>query len=484
METIKITSNHDIIFSENENSASADVKFIICDFDPNANDVSINREKIDNWLQTLLSQPVVGKVITRFDGKKDFSGHNAKIVEEVDDKGNKFKSVEFDTSAFGSFYEVNIEEIDETEYIVAKAKVWKRFKEAYSILKKRAESKKGLKTSWEINVSESHQETINKKNIKVIDNGEFIGHCLLGELVSPAYKSSGILEVASTVTDDEFAIALSQDMFNLAENNIEPEKGGNKNMTKENKKELSALTDNDLYKKVRRAINSITDETYYYIAQLYPYDYKAIAYEWDRDSDEDYVQFTYVVNSDDTVSITGQQDVKLRFVPVEEIKSQVSELENKLSEAEKDIAEAGKSITTLSKEKEDLETKVSELESYKVKVEEMEAAEKEKELASKLDELKSFALEDDLIEASELEENEQLSAIFSSLTLENFESSQEKIEVIKGKKAIAKFKETQASHQETETSETKKNPKVKTDLSTEDEGVLSATEIIKSMLNK
>jgi len=266
--------------------------------------------------------------------------------------------------------------------------------------------------------------------------------------------------------------------------NEDSKKGGNE-MTKENEKDLSALTENDVYKKVRQAINKVDSEKYYYVSRIYPYDYKAIAYLWDRDTEEDYVEFIYTVNSDDTISITGQKDVKMKFVPVEEIEDQIAQLQTKLTEAEKEIAEAGKSITQLNKEKEDLETQVSELEPFKAKVEELEAAELEKELSTKKEELKAFALEDELIQVSEIDEDDTLKTIFSELTLENYETSQEKIEVIKGRKAIAKFKEKQqAKKDEVETSQMQSKSKVKSDLSAEDSGVLSSIDIIKSWVKK
>jgi myosin heavy subunit len=300
------------------------------------------------------------------------------------------------------------------------------------------------------------------------------------------------LEVASIVTDDEFASALSQDMLLLSENNLTNtddtiiiDKGGNKKMGKENEKELSGITDNDLYTRVRRAVNSTSDD-WFYIAMLYPYDFRVIAYQWDRESEEDFIEFIYIVNSDDTISITSQKEVKMVFLAKEEIDTQVSELETKLSETEKEVAEAGKSLTELSKEKEKLETQVSELNKYKEKVEELEAAEKEKELSEKKEELKNVALEDNLITSEELESDEQLVTLFSELSLENYETSQEKIELIKGKRAIAKFKESKLASQETiETSEVKTTAKVKTDLNNGDaDGVLTAKDVVMSMLSK
>ncbi|MGG1664523.1 hypothetical protein [Brevibacillus sp. NRS-1366] len=501
-EIIKLHSNHTVLLSEDDNGDSIDAKFIICDFSPNANDVSLNRDNIDDWIDTLLNKPVVGKVIKKVDGKLDFSGHNAKVVEEIDENGNKVKTVEFDTEAFGSFYEVSIEAIDDIDYIVARAKIWKRFKRAYKVFKERVSSKKGLKTSWEISVNESHMEKIKNKNIKVIDSGIFIGHAVLGADVQPAYKNSGVIDVASFEQDTELAEALSQDILALSEDLSSTEdkdetnpydeltisEGGNKSVDDNNKLDTSALTESDVYRKVRKAINSINQDKYYYMSMIYPYEFKAIAYDWNRDKDSDFIEFTYSVNSDDTVSVTGQKEVEMVFMPKSDVDSQISELQEKLNEAEKQIAEAGKSLTELSKEKEQLDVTISELTHYKEKVEEMEQAEKAKELAEKKNELKTLTLEDDLITSEELEQDEQLSTIFSELTLENFEASQEKIDVIKGRKAIEKFKLSKKENTETTTLETSSKNDYKTVKSALNNGdgdaMFSATDIIKSILTK
>lgn len=505
-DTIKIVSGYPIVLSEDENSDVVDAKFIICDFEPNANNVSLNRDTIDQWLDTLINKPLVGKVVTLYNGKEDFSGHNVKIIEEVNADGSKYKTVEFDTQAFGSFYKIQIETIDEKEYITAIAKVWKRFTKAYAVFKKRVESKKGLKTSWEISVIESHNQKIKNKNVKVIDLGSFLGHCALGENVQPAYKSSGVINVSSE-EDLEFAEALTQDILDLSENinndnndkdNIEIvniiESEGGETLPKENDKQTSALTDNDIYTKVRRAINQTSEDKYYYISVIYPYEYKAYAYTWERDSDSDYVEFTYTVNSDDTVSITGQQAVKMKFVPVSEIDSQISELRSKLEEAEKQIAEAGRLLTDATKEKEGLQAQIDELIPFKEKVEQLEQAEKERILAEKKEELKAFAMEDDLISAEELESDEKLANIFAELTIEGFESAQEKIEVIRGRKAIAKFRENKElgnkqddnKADNLETSQAQNDKKPKTDLNNEDSDGLkfSATDIVMSLIGK
>lgn len=499
-ETVKIISDYQIILSEDENSDTVDAKFIICDFDPNGNDVQLNRNTIEDWLDTLVNKPFVGKVVTRYDGKEDFSGHNVKIVEETDKDGQKYKTVEFDTHAFGTFYKAGIETIDEVEYITANAKIWKRFKKAFSVFKKRAESKKGLKTSWEISVSESHKEKIKNKNVKVIDSGVFIGHCALGENITPAYQSSGVIDVASLEQDEEFAQAFSSDVLsmsseddlittdinNLKENTSVSKRGSEKVDNKHiDTNQTSALTENDVYRKVRKAINNSSTDKYYYLSMIQPYEYKAYAYDWNREKDSDFIEFTYSVNSDDTISITSQQDVEMIFKPKTDIDSQLSEFQEKLSEAERQIAEAGKLLTDAKKEKEEIEAQVSQLQPFKDRVEEMEKAEKERELAEKKEELKTFALEDNLISEADLERDDQLTQIFAELTLDTYETSQEKIEVIKGRRAIAKFKES-CTNQDLETSQVQAIKKPKTDLNNSDSDAIkvSAKDIIKGWIGK
>jgi len=454
MQNENIVSTQVIVLSEDTESLnSIDVKFIICDFSVNGNGVKLNRETAEDWIGTLLNMPLVGKVVKKVNGAEDFSGHNVKIVKVTDDEtGETHYEIEFDTQAFGSFYDVQIEEIDGIEYITAKAKVWKRFKKAFEVFSKRINSKQGLKTSWEISVIESHTEKVNGKNVKVIDKGEFIGHCCLGADVKPAYKSSGVIESASENIDQELIDALSEDMISELLNNKESSEGGKQ---VEDKKQVSSLTENDIYRKVRKAINSTSEDKYYYLAMLYPYEYKAIAYVWDREKDTDFIEFTYVVNSNDTISITSSREVEMVFVPKSKIDEELSDLKAKLEEAEKQIAEAGKLLTDAKKEKEDLEAENAELKTYKEKLEQLEQAEKEKELASKKEELKAYALEDDLITSEELESDETLSTIIAELTLDNFEASKEKIDVIKGRKAIQKFKENK--EKELEVSESKNN---------------------------
>ena len=220
LDTIQLYSNRAIECAQDgEYSDTYKVKFVICDFSTNHNHVRLNRDKIDGWMGTLKNKPIVGKLVSTGRGGVDFSGHNAKIVMKTDGNGNMYKDMVFDTSAFGTFTDVGIEKIDDDECIVATCEIWKRFENACSLIMKRVESGT-LNTSWEIDVLESHYENDGGSKVKVLDNGVFIGHCLLGAAVRPAYDCSRLLEVAEAAPDFdmELADAIQQDMGAFAEN--------------------------------------------------------------------------------------------------------------------------------------------------------------------------------------------------------------------------------------------------------------------------
>ena len=206
MDIVKFDSNK-VWLGSTEDRDALYAKFLICDFSTNLNSVRLNRNRIDEWISTLVDQPLVGKIVMRADGTKDFTGHNARIVKRTAEDGSEYEDVEFDTSAFGTFQDVAIEEIDGRECIVATAKVWRRFHDASTIIEKRCESG-DLHTSWEVGVDEASMEIEDGRPVKVIDRGHFIGHCLLGKNVLPAYPCSGLLDVAEVDEDQALLNAI------------------------------------------------------------------------------------------------------------------------------------------------------------------------------------------------------------------------------------------------------------------------------------
>ncbi|MGG1663084.1 hypothetical protein [Brevibacillus sp. NRS-1366] len=401
-EIIKIISTHNLIISESDNNDTLDAKFIICDFCPNKNDVMLNRDTIDTWIDTLQIKPLVGKVITKSNGTQDFSGHNVKLVKKVDDDGNEYTDIEFDTSAFGSFYSSSIETMDEHEYIVASAKIWKRFSQAHDVIKRRIDSKKGIKTSWEIQVIESHYETINNKQIKVIDKGVFIGHALLGENVDPAYDSSGILQVASVEeVDTELAEALANDIKKAER---EDEAKMPKSQT-----DTSALTTRDLHQKVYEALNpkGWNSNPYYSVWEIYPEEHKVLAYDIDRTSEDEYMVFTYSVN-EDVISVGEGTVTKLSNILAEKKLVDDQEFSKILSEKDEALVSASEKVK-------DLQAQVDELTPYKERVESLEQAERDQKHAEKMEDLKEIAMKGGLISKQELDTSEEIKSMIEAL---------------------------------------------------------------------
>ncbi|WP_127566568.1 coiled-coil domain-containing protein [Paenibacillus xylaniclasticus] len=483
----------------------------------NANGVLIEEAEGEKYHDTIVGYPIVAYLKYDKNGKpEDFGGHELRTKYN---KETKKVDYYFATFPIGSVTKSWIEEREVEGYIgtkkciLIKSKLWKsRFPEYFKVFDKLWENG-GIDSSWEISSSEVKKTGKGK----ILKSFEFIGNCLLGTKTQGAVKGAGVLEVASNdETNYELSNAFLSDIKNTQQgkkdmlslssstgnSSIEDdkedtndadlfnEKGGNTKLGNEDKL-TSSLTENDVYRKVRKAINNSSVEKYYYLAMIYPYEYRAIAYDWNREKESDFVEFSYTVNSDDTVSITGQKDVEMIFKPKASIEGEVAELQAKLEEAEKQIAEAGKLLTDATKEKESLQSQITELIPFKEKVNQLEQAEKERVLAEKKEELKVFALEDELISAEELDTDEKLISIFKELTVDNFEAAQEQIEVIKGRKAIQKFKENReinSKHNKNDTyldtSEKDESVKPRTDLNNGDSDAIlsSAVEIVKGYI--
>ena len=427
-----------VYLSENSNPDSYIAKFIICDFGRNKNGVALDRNTIENWMSTLKNKPLVGKIKMRYDGEYDFTGHNVREVEKVDENGNKYREVEFDTEAFGTFFDVAIETINDKEYIVASCEIWKRFTKACEIIVNRIQEG-SLSTSWEISVEKSTQGIIDGLMTKIIQAGRFIGHCLLGKNVSPAYDSSGLLEIASTNYDMEFAEALSQDILSqgldkeneakeennlqsnietqVAEENVEetvvetPVADTTESSTEteatENKDEteVSQLTEYDLRKKIREACRAKLDK-WCWISFHFPVE-KEVWLEVDgRESELDFVRMTYTVDND-TITVSEPENVKLT-VSIAEVNTKIAELEADIATKADAIIKSGEEITKLN-------ATISELTPFKDAVEKAEQERIEAELKEKKDALISSITKSGHITKEEIESSEELKGFVDAL---------------------------------------------------------------------
>ena len=427
-----------VYLSENSNPDSYIAKFIICDFGRNKNGVALDRNTIENWMFTLKNKPLVGKIKMRYDGEYDFTGHNVREVEKVDENGNKYREVEFDTEAFGTFFDVAIETINDKEYIVASCEIWKRFTKACEIIVNRIQEG-SLSTSWEISVEKSTQGIIDGLMTKIIQAGRFIGHCLLGKNVSPAYDSSGLLEIASTNYDMEFAEALSQDILSqgldkeneakeennlqsnietqVAEENVEetvvetPVADTTESSTEtevtENKDEteVSQLTEYDLRKKICEACRAKLDK-WCWISFHFPVE-KEVWLEVDgRESELDFVRMTYTVEND-TITVSDPEEVKLT-VSIADVNTKIAELEAEVSTKDDAIIKSGEEIARL-------KTEISELSPFKEKFEKAEQERIENELKEKKETIISSITKSGLITREEIETSEELKGYVENL---------------------------------------------------------------------
>ena len=441
MEHITLYSSQVYLAEDNSNPDSYIAKFIICDFGRNKNGVSLNRDGIENWLATLKNKPLVGKIKMKYDGTYDFTGHNVKLVNKVDEYGNEYQEVEFDTDAFGTFFDVSIETIDAQEVIVASCEIWKRFTKACGIIVSRIKDGT-LHTSWEIAIEKSHQGIVDGLMTKIIDVGRFIGHCLLGKQVSPAYDSSGLLEIASTNYDVEFAEALSRDIISQGldiknqekeektletekenvsvseienENNSENAEQTEKNVSteppvedsKENSVDtvVSELTDRDIRAKAEKEIKNKLPNIWGYISCMFPESHE-VWYCYDGDTELDYYRFTYEVNGED-VTVSEPEKVTLT-VSVKDINSTVAEYEKTISEKDELIVKASAEITTLKADN-------AELAEYKQKFTEMEQEKITSELAQKKEDLIASVIKSGQITREEIEKSEELSGYVNDL---------------------------------------------------------------------
>ena len=456
-----------VYLSENSNPDSYIAKFIICDFGRNKNGVALDRNTIENWMSTLKNKPLVGKIKMRYDGEYDFTGHNVREVEKVDENGNKYREVEFDTEAFGTFFDVAIETINDKEYIVASCEIWKRFTKACEIIVNRIQEG-SLSTSWEISVEKSTQGIIDGLMTKIIQAGRFIGHCLLGKNVSPAYDSSGLLEIASTNYDMEFAEALSQDILSqgldkeneakeennlqsnietqVAEENVEetvvetPVADTTESSTEtevtENKDEteVSQLTEYDLRKKICEACRAKLDK-WCWISFHFPVE-KEVWLEVDgRESELDFVRMTYTVEND-TITVSDPEEVKLT-VNIADVNTKIAELEAEVSTKDEAIIKSGEEIARL-------KTEISELSPFKEKFEKAEQERIENELKEKKETIISSITKSGLITREEIEASEELKGYVENL-------DEKSLKAILADRYIASLSENNTEVSETKT---------------------------------
>ena len=447
-----------ISVAEQESDPSRKVaKFLLCPLDEaNVNGKGIKESDLsEEEMNTLMGQPLVTKVI--FDEKTkeyNFSGHLMTKKWKYDKDGNLVKFSDFtSTSPIGYHTSVSIEDIEFGDItkrcLVAEVILWTRYYRAMEVIERLGTE---LHTSWELSYSETYKED----GTDWLKGILFLANCVLGSNVNPAYKNAGLLECAEEVLieeqENEFTEAFINDLNEISqserqenieisiqsdENSVEnklnqniEEKGGIVDMAEnKNKTEVSSVTSNDLYSKLRVAINSIDSNRWICISRVYPYEFRAIGYDWNAECEDDYIEFSYTVDSNEVVSIVSETPTKMVFVPktqndeiLAELQSQLdnantslSDKETELSAKVDEIVKLGESLNSQKDIISEKEAIISELDPLKLQMEQAEAEKKEAEIAEQKENLKKMALSSKYFTEEEIETCEALKEAIEKL---------------------------------------------------------------------
>ena len=401
----------------------------LCYYDyPNLNGVQLNSDTAEERAQTLLMQPVVAKY-KKFQNKDDLGGHEC----SVDRKGN----VTFGTVPIGVNVSVEIKKDTvsindnavETPCLFATSRIWTRNKNVCSAIKRLfAEGK--LHSSWEI-LSEKVEYT---DNVKILKDYVFEADALLGSTSNPAYGECATTLCVASTDDPELLLseAIAND-FNIENSETKEDKTldikenesiatsetenvntitnevtetsetevntENKETNIENSEtvEVSALTDRDIRCKIEKLCRDKL--CYCWVAFMFPAEnYVLVEYDG-RESELEYMKFTYAVNGDD-VTISEPEKIRLA-VSVANINSEISEKNDV-------IIKANEEITSLKAE-------VENFAKYKEMFEKAELEKAEKELAEKQENLKKYAVKSGYITLDEIETSEEIKKLIDAV---------------------------------------------------------------------
>lgn len=498
-----------ISIAEEESDPSRKVaKFLLCPLDEaNANLKGIKESDLsEDEMKTLIGQPLVTKVIFDENTKQyNFSGHLMQKKWKYDQSGNLVKFSDFtSTNPIGYHTSISIEDIEFGDVtkrcLVAEVVLWTRYYRAMEVIERLGTD---LHTSWEVSYGGKYIED----GIEWLTDILFLANCVLGSNINPAYSDAGLLECAeeNNNQEDELGQALIDDIKEIREsenndqvleqdnteisiqsdeNSVDDKlneniEGGHKIMANEKKEniETSALNTDDLRSKVVSAVYATESmNRYYYGVIVYPYDYVAYAKLSNQDSvSDDFTKFTFVINSDDSISLTSQEDVKMTFTPkmqseteVAELQAQIdavnvtlSEKETELSTKIDEIVKLGETITSQQETIAEKDKAIAELEPIRLQMEQAEAEKKEAEIAEQKENLKKMALSSKYFTEEEIETSEELKKAIEEI-------DEKQIKCLIAERVVEQASKIETPEQkETIVSETKeKEIEVSTDLST------------------
>jgi len=429
---VKIVNNYEMssnVIELSEHKTYIELTRRLCYYDyPNLNGVQLNSDTAEERAQTLLMQPVVAKY-KKFQNKDDLGGHEC----SVDSKGN----VTFGTVPIGVNVSVEIKKDTvsindnavETPCLFATSRIWTRNKNVCSAIKRLfAEGK--LHSSWEI-LSEKVEYT---DNVKILKDYVFEADALLGSTSNPAYGECATTLCVANTDDPELLLseAIAND-FNIENSETKEDKTldikenesiatsetenvntitnevtetsetevntENKETNIENSEtvEVSALTDRDIRCKIEKLCRDKL--RYCWVAFMFPAEnYVLVEYDG-RESELEYMKFTYTVNGDD-VTIGESEKIRLA-VSVANINSEISEKNDVIIKANEEITSLRAEVESLTK--------------YKEMFEKAELEKAEKELAEKQENLKKYAVKSGYITLDEVETSEEIKKLIDAV---------------------------------------------------------------------
>lgn len=357
----KVLKSIPIKFAKYEkiNDTVSKVKVYIQYANKNRNGSYMSKDAIEKAVATLYGVPVVGEYKK---SKEDFGDHGGKII--IDSDGIEYIQT---TVPYGfipledEYANVNWEEVEEEdgekrEYLVADAYLWKkRYPEVESVFEN------GANQSMEIDINDYEwSEELDAWNLK---DFSYSALCLLGLDVEPAFESASVK--AYSLNKDEFKAEFSlmmkeikesfqveekeelevsveenlQEEFEQIEEVIEIEEVVEENKTKTERQfakfELSFY---DIENKIYNMINEIDEDGYmsydYWICDVYP------TYAIIRNYEEQkYYKLPYTIDEEDNIMIGEKVEVFSMW----------------LTQDEKDSLESMQSEFSIMKEKEQLE---------------------------------------------------------------------------------------------------------------------------------
>lgn len=391
-----LTSSTIELSEDEENSQFLTLVNRICYYDePNLNSVLLPSDTAEECAQSLIDMPVYAKCRTNADGEPTFGSHEVAL----DADGELF----FDTTPIGVHTAVEIKDdtvdvngkLETLPCLFATQKIWKRNKNAVAAIKRLfAEGK--LHNSWEI----ASYEYSFADGVKTITGYEFEGNTFLGyEFADPAYgKDAKVVSLSQT---DELMVAeaLSRDLIDQksskedetlkknktsaqvepqvdpqvdpqateptvepaqvapVEPTVEPAQAEPQNIEPaqaepaepqpeepQGEPVVASLTDWDIQRKIDEGARDLIDG-WYWVAYLFPEEHKALL-RVEGGDELSYMQVSYVVNDDDTVTVSDPVDVKLS-VSVSEINSKVAELADTIASLNQKVNDLTAEVETL-----------------------------------------------------------------------------------------------------------------------------------------